>query len=170
MSVVVFVVLVAVAVMGRVMEHAPNFAPVAAAALFAGFFFTRRAVAAAVPVVAMLVADVMVGFYEWPLMLAVYAAFTAPAFFLRRGVGVARIGLSAVAASVLFFVVSNAAVWAFTPWYDQTLSGLLSCFAAAAPFFRFTLLGDLMYSGVFFGGFALVTALRRAAAARLALA
>lgn len=37
----------------------------------------------------------------------------------------------------------------------MTLEGLLSCYAAAIPFFRNTLLGNLGYVAVLFGSFAL---------------
>ena len=61
-----------------------------------------------------------------------------------------------LAGSVLFYLVTNFAVWAFTPLYDKTGSGLIQCYTMAIPFFRNTVLGDLFYVGVFFGVFELV--------------
>jgi hypothetical protein len=40
--------------------------------------------------------------------------------------------------------------------YSRTLSGLMNCYIAGVPFFRGTLVGDLVYSAVLFGGFALL--------------
>jgi Family of unknown function (DUF6580) len=63
-----------------------------------------------------------------------------------------------VAGAVLFFVVSNLGVWAlgiFFPIYPMTLAGLLECYVAAIPFFWNTLLSDLLYAAVLFGGVAL---------------
>ena len=40
--------------------------------------------------------------------------------------------------------------------YPLTLSGLAACYVAAVPFFQNTLAGDLFYSGLLFGGFALL--------------
>jgi hypothetical protein len=55
---------------------------------------------------------------------------------------------------VLFFVVTNFGVWAFTDMYPRTGDGLTACFIAAIPFFRNTLAGDLFYAAVLFGGLA----------------
>jgi hypothetical protein len=67
-----------------------------------------------------------------------------------------RIGLAAVASSVLFFVVTNFGVWLSSGMYPLTPSGLAACYAAAIPFFQNTLAGDLFYSALLFGGFALL--------------
>ena len=53
--------------------------------------------------------------------------------------------------SVTFFLVSNFGVWAATNMYAKTVSGLMACYAAGVPFFRRTLEGDLLYTGVMFG-------------------
>jgi uncharacterized protein DUF6580 len=60
-----------------------------------------------------------------------------------------------LAASVVFFVITNFAVWAEAEMYPMTPGGLLSCYTAAIPFFHWTLLGDAFYATVLFGGFAL---------------
>jgi hypothetical protein len=56
---------------------------------------------------------------------------------------------------MLFFILTNLGVWALTPLYPKTLSGLSECYVAALPFFRNTLAGDLLYSGLLFGGLAM---------------
>lgn len=137
----------------------PNFSAVAAVALFAGAFLPLRW-ALAIPLAAMALSDFcFIGGYSWPVMLAVYALLAAPALlglFIRRSRtrGVSRAALvtgSAIGASVLFFVGSNLAVWAFTPWYPATSDGLAACFVAALPFFKYTLAGDLVFAGALFG-------------------
>lgn len=50
-------------------------------------------------------------------------------------------------ASLWFFLVSNFGVWLY--WYPNTLQGLLSCYLAALPFYRNTLLGDLFFGSLF---------------------
>jgi len=56
----------------------------------------------------------------------------------------------------LFFVVTNFGTWAVSGMYPMTLAGLAACYLAAIPFFQNTVVGDLFYSGVLFGGFALL--------------
>ena len=82
----VFVALVAVGVAARVgLQDVPNFAPVAALALFAGYYFSRRAVACAAPLLVMLVSDSWIdaGGYPLPLMLTVYGLLALPVLFGR---------------------------------------------------------------------------------------
>jgi len=47
-------------------------------------------------------------------------------------------------ASFLFFLISNFGVWYY--WYPHTLSGLLTCYTLALPFYTRTLTGDLIFS------------------------
>lgn len=46
-------------------------------------------------------------------------------------------------ASFTFFLVSNFGVWYY--WYPHTVSGLLTCYALAVPFYKNTLIGDLLF-------------------------
>lgn len=41
-------------------------------------------------------------------------------------------------------------------YYSYDLNGLVQCFIMAVPFFQNSLLGDLFYTTVLFGGFALI--------------
>lgn len=60
----------------------------------------------------------------------------------------------AVGSSVFFFVVTNFAVWLEGSLYPRTLVGLQQCFTLALPFFRNTLLSDLIYTASLFGLYA----------------
>ncbi len=57
--------------------------------------------------------------------------------------------------SVLFFVLTNFGVWAVGTFYPKTMSGLVTCYVVAIPFFRNTLAGDFAFTALLFGGFAL---------------
>jgi hypothetical protein len=61
----------------------------------------------------------------------------------------------ALGGSVLFFLITNAAVWYGSVHYAQDFSGLISSYVAGVPFFRGTLVGDLLFTAVFFGSFKL---------------
>lgn len=156
------VVLVAGAAGGRwALADVPNVSPVAAVALFAGFVFRRLWLGAAVPLAAMALSDLSIGGYAPALMATVYTMLAFPALL---GYGLARwrrpgdaLSLPAaagcaVAGSVAFFLVTNFVCWWGSPWYPQTLAGLTQCYAAAVPFFRATLLGDLGFAVALFGG------------------
>ena len=146
----------------------PNFAPVAAIAMFAGYFFRSRAVALLVPLVVMGVSDFFIGSYDWHMMALVYGALTLPVFargMLRRWFSLdegatalrATAGLlgSSLGASISFFAISNFGAWLWYGTYEHTVAGMIHCYVQAIPFFRYTLAGDLLFAVALFGGYAL---------------
>lgn len=145
----------------RVLPHPPNMTPVAAMAIFGGAQLTRRWHAFAVPLAAMLLSDaILEAMFGWgfhPLLPVVYltfAAIVAMGIWLRpRRRQPLAIAGTLVAASTLFFVTTNLAVWAMGSGYPHTAAGLLACFTAALPFYQWTLVGDLFYCAALFGGF-----------------
>jgi hypothetical protein len=164
----VFLLLVAYGASSRLVSEVPNFHAVAAAALLAGYYFRRAAVAVCVPLVSMALTDLVIGFHHPLVMASVYACLVLPVAarpLLRARCSLLRAGTCALAASAVFFLVTNLAHWyALLP---HTATSLERCFLAALPFFRYTLTGDLAYTLALFGALALGRALT-AAAARVA--
>jgi hypothetical protein len=138
----------------RLVPHPPNFTPIGAMALFSGAYFGRRAIAFAAPIGALLMSDAVLGFYHG--MVTVYFADLLVVLIgclALRNRSALRIGLAAVASSILFFVVTNFGMWLSSGIYPRTVGGLEACFIAAIPFFQNTIAGDLFYSALLFGGF-----------------
>lgn len=166
--------------------HFPNFAPVAAISLFAGYFFYRTWLAILAPWATMLISDGVLGGYEWQMMCVVYAMLVLPmvwSWWLRRVVkfdrnrptssmvtGVlALVGCSLVS-SVLFFLATN---FAWLPWstmYTHDLAGLIRCYEQGLPFFRSTLMGDLFFACALFGSYAIAVSVGWAKATTPSLA
>jgi hypothetical protein len=141
----------------RLIPHPPNFSPIGALALFGGATFASKRAAFLVPLVAMLLSDLVLGFYSiTPVVYGSFALITCLGFWVRRRQTILRLAGASVAAAALFFVVTNFGVWVLGDWYPKTLPGLAECYAAAIPFFRNTLWSDLFYSTVMFGGLMLV--------------
>jgi hypothetical protein len=140
----------------RLVPHPPNFSPIAAMALFSGAYVGRRALAFAAPLAALLLSDAILGFY--PGMQFQYLAMALVVLLgwvtLSR-ISIIRIGAAALASSVLFFVISNFGTWLVSGMYPMTTAGLAACYAAAIPFFQNTVAGDLFFTALLFGGFAL---------------
>ena len=165
----VFAALVALAVAVRLVSEVPNFGGVTAAALFAGFYFRDRLIAVCVPLAIMAISDQFLGGYDKRVMVAVYGAMLLPLAWrplLRARLSVARVALGAVTCSLAFYLITNAAVW-YT-WYPHDSAGMLRCFTAALPFFRYTLASDVVFSALFFGTYGLAAAWRDAKVERLA--
>ncbi len=154
------------------LRDVPNFAPVAAVALFAGYYFRSAWLAALVPLSVMAISDQLLGGYQPLLMLTVYSLLAMPVLlrsYMRRhfrldGSAPSVLGSLAglltcgLACSLLFFLATNLATWFVTPWYPRTVAGLTQCYVNALPFFRYTAAGDLVFAGVLFGGYALLRA------------
>jgi hypothetical protein len=173
------VVLVSAGVALRLAGHEiPNFAPVAALALFAGYYFRSAVLAMCVPLSVMAISDLFLGGYHWGVMVLVYGMLTFPVLlrgWLRRGFVLGRGRMAArltplagllscsLLSSILFFVVTNFGVWLGFATYEKSWAGLAECYAMAIPFFRYTLAGDLFFAAVLFGGYALALALAPAA-------
>jgi hypothetical protein len=138
----------------RLVPHLPNFSPIGAMALFSGAYLGRRGVAFVAPLAAMVLSDVVIGFYAgvWITYLAVTLIVMIGILALSR-ISVLRIGTAAIASSIVFFAVSNFGTWALSGMYPHTLAGLEACYVAAIPFFQNTIAGDLFYATLLFGGF-----------------
>ncbi|MEA3438049.1 MAG: DUF6580 family putative transport protein [Thermodesulfobacteriota bacterium] len=152
----------------RMIPHWPNFTPIAAMALFGGAYLGRKYLAFAVPIAAMLISDLLIGFHN--SMLAVYIAF---AITVTIGLAISRkitprkvLGAS-LASSVIFFLVTNFAAWlSMQHLYTPNVAGLMQCYTAGLVFFNDgsyglsffmnEILGGLFYNTLFFGAFYLV--------------
>ena len=166
----VFAGLVGAGAMSRIFFHElPNFAPIAAIALFSGYYFRSAQVAVLVPLLAMGLSDLVIGAYQWQMMATVYGALALPVAFrglLRKHLAIERGSMSSsivglgglltcsLASSLFFFVATNFACWYFGSMYERNGQGLLLCYLQGIPFFRYTLAGDLCFGAILFGTYA----------------
>ncbi len=145
------------------MPELSNFSPLGAMALFGAAYFTSRPMAMLLPALALWVSNLLLDniFYpqyyngfSWFSNWEVYFSFllvVVMGFFSLKKVTPLRVIGSGLAASVIFFVVSNFFVWLSGGMYPRTPLGLLTCYEMAIPFFRNTLMGDLVFTSVLFG-------------------
>lgn len=136
----------------RLLPHPPNFAPIAAMALFGGAYFNKKSLAFIVPIAALLLTDAIIGFYSyaWVVYLS-FGLIVLLGMFMLKKVNTKNVILASVSASVSFFIITNFGVWAAGTLYPKTIDGLFMSYTAAIPFFHYTLLGDLFFAGIMFG-------------------
>jgi hypothetical protein len=145
------------AALSRLLPHPWNFSPVGAMALFAGAHFNKKGQAFLVPLAALFLSDMFLGFYRG--MAFIYVSFCINVVLglmihNRRHVG--PIAGAALLGSVQFFVITNFASWVSGHnMYPMTPAGLAQCYTAALPFFSWTLAGDAFFTALLFGSFAL---------------
>lgn len=147
-------VIIAIAV--RFLPHPMQFTPVGAALLFFGAKMPRKQ--AWIPVVLLAASDVVLTkfVYGYPfsgdhyVTWAWYLGAIAIGTLLRKNDGLVRVAGASLASSVSFFLVSNLAVFFAWTMYPKTWNGLALCYTAALPFFRNTLISDMIFAIAFF--------------------
>ncbi len=164
------IVMILIAAMTRLIPHYPNFTAVGAVALFGGAYLSKR-MAFIIPLVALFLSDLLLnnliyakqfpelysGFTIFSLQsLPIYGAFIAViliGMYAIKKASVKNVLGSALVASVVFFLVTNFAVWAGSLMYPKTFAGLIACFTAGVPFFWNTVAGNVFFVAILFGGY-----------------
>ncbi|MFO8130385.1 MAG: DUF6580 family putative transport protein [Bacteroidales bacterium] len=161
------ITIIAAGALMRFIPHWPNFTPIAAMALFGGAYLGRKALAFVIPLAAMFLSDLIIGFHQD--MVAVYIAFTFTVLLgwtlTHKKISAGSVITRSLAASILFFLVTNFSAWLSIPMYPKNVAGLLEAYAAGLVFFNNGSLGisfflnevtgTLFFSGVLFGAYAL---------------
>ena len=147
---IVFLYISGILALGRLIPHPPNFTPILAAAIFAPYMIKDKWIAMAIPLVAMFIGDIIIGFH--PYMLWVYGAIGISSLLshwsMRFGRKYIQLGIMALVSSILFFIITNFAVWVMWDYYPNTMDGLLLCYSKAIPFFQNTVYGTLVYTSL----------------------
>ena len=151
--------LIFTAVILRFLPHAPNFAPITALALFGGVYLRDKRLAIIMPLAAMIVSDIFIGFDSWQSRAVVYSSFVLSGLiglWVRKYKSAGTVIGGTVLASVSFYLITNFAFFYPVGMYTHDLNGIIASYINALPFFRNTLAGDLFYMGVMFGAYELV--------------
>lgn len=154
-----------------------NFASLGAISLFSGVVFKNKPYAILLPLVAFLVSDIYIeitkgyGFYG----VSQYFVYGSMLLIVLMGSMMKRINAVNVlgfslAGSVLFFLLTNFGTWFAgyfaTPempaLYPMNFAGLMTCMEMGIPFYRNTLISDVLFSGILFGAYSLFSAFNKA--------
>ncbi|GAA4281144.1 DUF6580 family putative transport protein [Gaetbulibacter aestuarii] len=148
---IVLLLFILVAAVIRLFPHLPNVTPITAMALFSGVYFNNKKLALLVPLLAMAVSDLFLGFHT--ISIFVYAAFILVGIIgmTSKKMSVTSVLLS----SISFFIITNFGVWLIG--YPKTIDGLIECYTLAIPFFRNSLIGDVFYAALMYFSFEFVS-------------
>lgn len=149
---------IAIAALTRVLPHPPNFTAVVPMALFAGACLSNRWLSMLIPMLALFITDLALGFHN--TMWAVYGATALTVmigWFISQKQNVLNIAGASLVSLLAFFFITNAAMWVVgfygTGFYPQTPAGLVEAIMAGIPFMGGLLLSQVIYTGVMFGAF-----------------
>lgn len=145
--------LILILALSRLIPHPWNFTPVIAVAMMSGYFFKNIYFSLSILLIAMLIADVFIGFYENMIFVYLSLMFIAFVFFkISKKINFKNLFIYGFAGSLIFFIISNLGVWALgSPGlndiaYEKSLSGLIECYILAIPFFGNTFLSTLIFT------------------------
>lgn len=172
---------VVLAALSRLLPHPHNFTPLVGMALFAMAYMPKAWQAIAITMLSYLLSDVLVNAFLHPEASS-WAYFVSPtalgvyvAMLLVSGLGFAlkgkalktsRLMAGSISGSFVFYLVSNTAVWLGSAYYAKSFTGWLTALYAGIPFYQANdilssfflnqIIGDLFFTGLLFGAYALV--------------
>ena len=153
--------LLVLAILTRVMPHHGwlNFTAVGGALLYFGARRPWREMLA--PLVALMVTDYCLTVFAyhysfvWTAYVTTWAWYVAVMalgfILLKTKTSWLRVGAAVVLGPTSFFLISNYSVWVGGTMYPRTFAGLVSCYAAAIPFYRNDVLSTAIVAGLAFG-------------------
>lgn len=153
----------------RLMTFLPNFSPLTAICLFGAAYFVKKWQMIIIPLLCVWISDVLVnniiygeyfnsftlfyqGFYWQYLGYIIIALLASIGLTKVTTLRVLGMGLGS---TIFFFLFSNFGVWVSSGMYAKTFDGLIQCYIAGLPFIKGALIGDLGFSALLFGTFAL---------------
>ncbi len=157
MNKIFILIIIVLAAATRLIPDPPNFTPIIAMGLFGGAYIHNRSLAVIVPIGAMFLADLFLGFHS--TIYFVYGSLllvTMLGMILIKKITIKNCTIAALSSSFLFFIITNFGVWLTSGYYPKNIEGILACYTMALPFLGNTLAGTLIYSSVMFGGYELL--------------
>ena len=137
-------------VISCIADHPANFTPILSITLLSGFYIKKK-YGFLLPISIMLTL-----YYFLPpthmllygaMLIAYLLIYAAGFYFLKDNIG--NVIYMSFLSSIIFFIISNFAVW-LSGGYFQNLAGLLLCYEMALPFFKNTLISTIYFSTYFY--------------------
>jgi hypothetical protein len=152
-----YLLILVAAVLRLTVSQPYNFVPVFSCLLFFGAYRPLREFA--LPFFSLVGVDILLTTHQYGYALTAdhavtwiwyLAALALGAGMLGKSISMGRVLGSSLLASVSFFVASNFTVWAVWGMYPKTLGGLGTCYIAALPFFRNSIVSETVFSLLIF--------------------
>ena len=147
------VCLILILALFRLIPHPPNFTPIIAVAIMSSYFFKNIYLSFATLFIAMLLGDIFIGFYTHIFFVYLSLCLITFIFFkINLQINYKNLFIFGFVGSLIFYLVSNFGVWILSDLYEKNLSGLMSCYFLAIPFFKNSFFSTLLFSySAFFG-------------------
>ena len=146
------IIIILLLALSRLIPHPPNFTPILGMAIFSGAIISKRIIAYLIPLSAMLLSDLYLGFHSsMPIIYFSLAVCVLIGTFIESRVSIINSLLSISLGVLVFFLITNLAVWYGSGMYEHSISGLMTCYFMGLPFVQNTFISSLLYGmGAFF--------------------
>ena len=146
------IIIILLLALSRLIPHPPNFTPILGMAVFSGAIISKRIIAYLIPLSAMLLSDLYLGFHSsMPIIYFSLAVCVLIGTFIESRVSIINSLLSISLGVLVFFLITNLAVWYGSGMYEHSISGLMTCYFMGLPFVQNTFISSLLYGmGAFF--------------------
>tara|TARA_Y100001935_G_scaffold115511_1_gene95619 strand:+ start:505 stop:1020 length:516 start_codon:yes stop_codon:yes gene_type:complete len=132
--------------LSRLIPHPPNFTPILGMAVFSGAIINKKIVAYLVPLAAMLLSDLYLGFHSgMPIIYFTLAVCVLIGTFIESRVTILNSILGITAGVLVFYLITNFTVWYGSGMYENSFSGLITCYVMGLPFLQNTFISSLIY-------------------------
>ena len=132
--------------LSRLIPHPPNFTPILGMAVFSGAIINKKIVAYLVPLAAMLLSDLYLGFHSsMPIIYFTLAICVLIGTFIESRVTILNSILGITAGVLVFYLITNFTVWYGSGMYENSFSGLITCYVMGLPFLQNTFISSLIY-------------------------
>ena len=143
-----FIVIIAFLVISRLIPHPPNFTPILSFAIMAPIIFNNRLIGVFLLITSMFISDTVLGFHSYQFVVYLSIIFVSLITPLNKNVF--KIFYMCFLSSIWFFISTNFTVWLMWDFYTKDLEGLLYCYTLAIPFFKYTILSTLIFTGLIY--------------------
>ncbi|MDQ3140704.1 MAG: hypothetical protein M3Q56_00490 [Bacteroidota bacterium] len=161
-----FLILAFLIIASRLLPHAPNFTAVMACTLFAAVQF-RSATALFIILLSYWISDIIINNFmyhsssgfKWAsnslawIYIPLIINFLISKWYLKKDFEPLKLIPASLLVSCVFFLLTNLGVWQSGSLYPKDISGLVSCYLAAIPFFGNEIAGTLFFSCCLFSAF-----------------
>ena len=140
LSVGIFIALAA----ARFIPHPPNFTSLLALSFYIPLFFGRKYIFSIL--LSFFITDLFIGFHSITFFTwgSVVLIGLSSKFFINT---LATRIMGSLSGACLFYIITNFGVWSQGS-YGYSLNGIINCYTLALPFFTYSLISTLIYSGV----------------------
>ena len=139
--------LIVLLVFSRLIPHPPNFTPIISIVILSGILFKTFRISSFIFLISMFISDLILGLHSG--IIFVYLSLLIIgflSFYIINEINYKNLFVYSFLGSLIFYLITNFAVWVSSNMYEKTFNGLIQCYILAAPFFSNTVISTIFFS------------------------